>query len=770
YIYNPKVEERYSFVLQLMYEQGFISLEELEDGLAIDLKTKLNPGKFYNDNIDNFFVETCQNQVIEDLVEQKGISVEQANNLLLTSGFTIHSTLIEEEQQFLQRQYMEEGSEEFFNAALTSSLSQFQAYHDLYDDGIMGEDTWQLLIDRGYFPTSINRLQLSQGDEHRYVADIKRAVASEGFAPIHPWISYLSPTFSYGRIVLSDGYLYDYKSSFDQSSNFLLPIDYFYQTDEGDIRVPDNGLLMFQETEGGYIYLGLGDMYHFGNNPQTREYKYDGKYTLPYFLLFENGSLTIPNDYLAISNDELVISRSAFDDDVIFINDFGELAVSNEYVLKSTMPVVQPQSASAIIDESTGHLKAIFGGRGVLGHQLLNRALTPAQTGSAIKPLAVYGPGIDSGILTAAETALDKPSYQFNTASNEPWPVNFSGTYEGPMTVRRALTISQNVPAVTFASMIGYELIADYLEANGITTIVREGAYNDLGPSALALGGLTLGISPVEMASAYGTFGNEGVHMPWISYTHVEDDEGNIILDNRNHQGNRVFSPEANYIMTDLLNDVVTKTSFEAIIGGGIPVIGKTGTTGARKANTDAWFVGVTPYLSCSIWVGTDRNVSLTEGSWYVAQYWGKMMKDYHANLPSAYFAPKPDGVGWLTVDARSGKLPGPYSKNTITELFILGTAPTEVDDSYEAHIVCKVSGKAPTEYCEETEEEIFLKKEYAVTEADKAQVFDPDDQCEICEKEAKEKKAEEEAEREEAEREEAEKEEAETEGNENGG
>ena len=740
YIYNPNIEERYTFVLKLMYEQGFINEQEYNAGLATDLKTKLNPGKFYNDSINNFFVETCQNQVLEDLMEQKGISLEQANNLLLTSGYTIHSTLIASEQQFLQRQYMEEGSEEYFNSALTSSLSQFQSNEGLYDDGVMNDETWQLLIDKGYFPSSISRAELAEGEENRYIPDLKKALAQEGYAAIHPWISYLDPTFSYGRIVLSDGYLYDYKSSFDEEKNFLLPPDYFYQTEDGDVRVPDNGLLKFQETEGGYVYLGLGDMYHYGSNPQDRDYKFDGIYTIPYFLLFENGSLAIPNDYLAVSGEELIISRSAFDDDVIFINEYGELAVSEKYVYTTDMPVVQPQSASSIIDESTGHLKAIFGGRGVIGRYLFNRATSPTQVGSSIKPIAVYGPGIDSGILTAATVAMDKPSYQFNPGSSEPWPVNFDNSYNGPMTVRKSIIASQNVPAVTYGSMIGVDLMADYLEANGISTLEKEGSYNDLNYSALCLGALTYGISPVEMASAYGTFGNEGVHMPWISYTHVEDDKGNIILDNRDQEGNRVFSVEANYIMTDLLNDVVTKYAYEAIIGGGIPVIGKTGTTGARKANTDTWFVGVTPYVACSVWVGTDRNISLTEGSYYAASYWGNIMKNYHYDLPSRYFAAQPDGVGWLTVDARSGKLPGLYSKNTITELFILGTAPSEVDNSYEMHLVCKKSGKAPTEFCEETEEKVFLKKEFAITESDRDQVFDPEDECEICELEAKEK------------------------------
>ncbi|NLY73129.1 MAG: hypothetical protein GX079_05505 [Tissierellia bacterium] len=744
YVYNPYIEHRYQFILELMLEQGYINEAQYQVGMETNPKDKLNPGKFYNDNISSFFVETVQNQVIEDMVNEKGISVEQANNLLLTSGYTIHSTLVEGEQQFLQRQYMEEGSSEYFNSGLTSTLSQFQRYHDIYDDGVLGEESWNILIEKGYFSSSISKPILSEGDEHRYIADVKKALAQEGFAINHPWISDVRPTFSNGRIVLSDGYLYDYKASFDSEKNFLLPSYYFYQTESGDIRIEKNGLLKFQKTDSGYIYLGLGDMYHFGTNPQDRDYKYDGTYQLNYFLLFENGSLSFPNDYLSVSDEELVIDSAAFDDGVIWLNEYDELVIDAQYVNTSTMPSVQPQSAAVMIDEYTGQLKAIFGGRGVIGRYLYNRATSPHQTGSSIKPIAIYGPGIDSGRITAATVAIDKPSYEFNPSSNEPWPVNFDGQFHGPMTVRNAIRISQNVPAVTFGSMIGVDIMADYLEANGITSLEREGSYNDMNLSSLCLGALTYGISPIEMASAYGTFGNEGVHMPWIAYTYVEDDKGNIILDRRDDGGTRVFSEEANYIMTDLLNDVVTNFADPAIIGGGIPVIGKTGTTGATRENTDAWFVGVTPYVATSVWVGTDRNISLQEGSFQVAAFWGHMMKSYHSDLPSRSFAEKPDGVGWITVDARSGKLPGKYTKSTITELYILGTAPSEVDDSYELHEVCAESGKAPTEFCKDLVEEVFLKASHAFTASDRAQVFDPDDTCDIHTEEEKEEEEEE--------------------------
>ena len=747
YVYNPNIEERYKYVLSLMKDQKFITEEEYNTGIATDLKTKLNPGKFYNENISNFFVETVQEQVVKDLMKAKEITRDQAYNLLLTGGYTIHSTLEEEEQQFLQRKFMEEGSFEYFNGSLESAITQFQNHHDIYADGVVGDDTWKVLIEKGYFTNAVLGKSLSVGSEDPLVAELKRAVTKEGFAAIHPYISSINPVFSGGRIELPSGdLLYDYKNLFDSEKNFLLPSDYFTVTEGGDAHIEKSGLVKFEQAGEDYIFVGLGDMYHYGTNTQDRENKNEGTYTLPYILLYESGSLPIPTKYLAISGDTLIIRRSAFDDGIVSVNEHGELVVQRKYVYMSDMPVVQPQSAAAIIDHHTGYLKAIFGGRGVTGRNLFNRATSPTQTGSAIKPLAVYGPGIDSQKFTAATVVIDEKRYDFNPGSNEPWPVNFEDHFRGPMSARAALRVSQNVPAVLFGEMNGYNMMADYLEKNGVTTLVREGDSNDLNAAALSLGSLTYGISPVEMASAYGTFGNEGFHVNWKSYTKVVDNQGNVVLDNEEAKGERVFSEQANYIMTDLLKDVVQNYAYEALIGGGHPVIGKTGTTGYRKQNTDTWFCGVTPYVSCSLWVGTDRNISLTEGSYYAATFWGRIMSDYHSDLEPKFFAEQPEGVVWRTVVERSGKLPAAgFSFGLRSELFITGTTPTQVDDSFVTMTVCKKSGLTPTKYCQETEERIFQKIYNSNTGKDElrdenGELFDPEKKCEECEKKAKEK------------------------------
>lgn len=757
YVYNSNIEERYKYVLALMKEQNYITEEQYNQGLAANLKDKLKPSRFYNENISNFYVETVEKQVITDLMREKNITQDQAYNLLLTGGYTIHSTLEVEQQQFLQRKYMEEGSFEYYNAALSSAVSQFQQYNDLSADGSVGDATWALLIQKGYFPNTVLGKSFTQGDEDPLIADLKRAMAKEGFAAIHPSISYINPQFSNGNILLPNGELiYDYKNSFDENHNFLLPGSYFTMTDGGEARIEQSGLLKFEEpNESGYVYIGLGDMYHYGTNSQTRDNKFDGTYTLPYILLYENGSINIPSEHLAVSGNELIIRKSAFDQGIASVNDYGELVIQGKYVFTSDMPVVQPQSASAIIDQHTGHLKAIFGGRGVTGRNLFNRATSPAQTGSAIKPIAIYGPGIDSQKLTAATVVEDKKSYQYNPSSNEAWPVNFDGQFRGAMSLRSALRISQNVPAVKFGEIVGFETMADYLEKNGITTIVRQGDSNDLNYAALCLGALTYGISPVEMASAYGTFGNEGVRVPWRSYTKVVDSQGNIILDNTEPKGVRVFSEQANYIMTDLLNDVVQNFATDAIIGGGHPVIGKTGTTGNRNQNTDAWFCGVTPNVACSVWVGTDRNISLTEGSFNVASFWSQIMRDYHSGLESSSFAGKPEGVEWRTIVTSSGKLPvSGLTFGVRNELFITGTAPTQYDDSFVTYTVCKKSGLTPTEFCKETEERTFQRVidpytgTYYLVDENGAK-FDPEKKCEECEKEEKELKEKEQKEKE---------------------
>ena len=268
---------------------------------------------------------------------------------------------------------------------------------------------------------------------------------------------------------------------------------------------------------------------------------------------------------------------------------------------------VQPQSAMVIIDDSTGQIKALIGGRMSDGQKLFNRALSPRQPGSAMKPLAAYTAALDLG-MTAGTVVDDVPTYLNIHAPNTPWPRNHytSIGYYGLMTMREALKVSSNVGAVRFAEMLSQyddrpqaKVMFDYMERMGITSLVhandpviRNGqAFNDENYS-MVLGGMTRGVSPLEMTNAFATFANQGVHTEPVTFTKVYDRRGNLILDKKPER-NRVVSEQVAFIMTDMLREAVTSgTGSRARLDQGnsqIPVAGKTGTTSDQK---DAWFVG----------------------------------------------------------------------------------------------------------------------------------------------------------------------------------
>jgi penicillin-binding protein 1A len=179
------------------------------------------------------------------------------------------------------------------------------------------------------------------------------------------------------------------------------------------------------------------------------------------------------------------------------------------------------------------------------------------------------------------------------------------------------------------------------LKKNGISTIVEEGDATDLNPAALGLGGMLRGISPLEMASAYGTFGNGGVHIDPTSYTKVEDSQGNVILES-NPDKTQTYNEGVAWIMTDILRTTVTRGIASSAAIGVQPVAGKTGTT---TDNVDAWFVGMTPQYAASCWIGNDVNIQLTRGSAAAAALWARVMRRECAGISYGSFGSPPDDV-----------------------------------------------------------------------------------------------------------------------------
>lgn len=299
----------------------------------------------------------------------------------------------------------------------------------------------------------------------------------------------------------------------------------------------------------------------------------------------------------------------------------------NNYVsYKDDKGIIQPQVALAAIEPKTGQIKAIIGGR---GQDKFNRAyLGIRQPGSSFKPF-VYATAMQNGF-TPASIVEDKEE-DFGGG----WrPHNSSGTEHGKVSFRTALSHSYNVSAVKIARDVGVEKIITTAENMGISTLVDNGKYNDTN-LAMALGGLTKGVNPIEMASAYAVFANNGLYVKPYSISKIVDRNGKVLYEHKPVKRDAI-SAKAAYLVTNMLQDVLVSGTGA---GGGIgrPAAGKTGTT---DNYIDAWFVGFTPDIATAVWVGDDHNKYYGRmfGGDAPLDIWQSFMINAHRPIPVHYF------------------------------------------------------------------------------------------------------------------------------------
>lgn len=364
--------------------------------------------------------------------------------------------------------------------------------------------------------------------------------------------------------------------------------------------------------------------------------------------------------------------------------------------------ILQPEAAAIIIENGTGEIKAVMGGRSEKVRRGLNRATQSLrQPGSTIKPLAVYAPALDNGYTVG--TVVDDAPVTFGNFS----PRNYSNSFKGLVTVREAIQHSLNVIAVKIVQDVGVERSMEYLKKFGITTMVTRNdnkVTNDESLSPLALGGVTRGVKPIEMAAAYSVFPNKGIYIKPISFTKILDNDGNVIFENRPYK-DKVLSEQVAYLMVDIMKGVVRGGTGGNAALSKQPVAGKTGTT---TTNKDAWFTGYSPYYTTSVWIGHDdpKPMSFTGGS-YPAKIWKAIMEEAHKNLKVKDFE-RPDGLVSVDICTISGKRPSelcaldPRGSTVRSELFIKGTEPA-ADNICDVHVIKDVdieTGKLATPYC----------------------------------------------------------------------
>lgn len=297
---------------------------------------------------------------------------------------------------------------------------------------------------------------------------------------------------------------------------------------------------------------------------------------------------------------------------------------------------VQVQSAVTVIDQSTGNIVAIHGGRGEKGPLDFNRAtMAHRQPGSSIKPLSAYSVALEKGLINYS-TVIDDTPFK-SDASGYTWPKNHNKLNEGLVTVSHAVKNSKNTIAVKVVDMLGTKTSYDFLaDKFRLSTIVPA----DMDYAPLALGGFTDGVTNRDMATAYSAIANNGVYNKSKTYTKVLDSAGNIVLDNTYASSEVILSEDTCAVMTKLLQEVVTSGTGTAItLRRKVDVAGKTGTTSDSK---DLYFCGYTPYYTAAVWVGYDKPKGLygftagqrrTTASTYL---WDTVMTAIHEDIIAA--------------------------------------------------------------------------------------------------------------------------------------
>ena len=573
YISNDASKNRRDLCLKLMLDQGYIKKSQFKQAYKKPLSDFINPTISSGANVNSYFSEYMIDQVASDLMKKYKISYNEAERMIYTGGLKIYSTLDSTAQAAIVKEF--------------NNPSNFPYLVGIRKDGSGN------IID------------------------------------------------SYGSIML-----YAYSNMFDSSGNFTLGTDECSVNKDGSVTIyRDKRLSIYTTKSNGQTDYSL---------EFKQSYFMDGStlYTYP------GGYINIPAKYKKLDKDNnLVISKEYFDKskDSVKVSDGTVTITPLAYSLPEK--VIQPQAAMAIVEVGTGQVKAMVGGRGTVGKRLYNRALSPRQPGSSIKPLGVYSaaiqksfdlqkdgktfPYVDYGhdtqgtkgygtYLTAASKIDDEPMH-FNGKS---WPKNAGGGYSGVVTMRKALQMSINVVAVKIQMQVGNQYCADLIKKFGITTLeTKNKDTNDLNTAALALGGMTHGVKPLEMAQAYATFPNGGVRQTSIAYTKVEDRDGKVILQSKSKKY-KVLDEGVAFIMTDMLKSVVNNGLGHPASLSKVAAGGKTGTT---SDSYDIWFDGFSPTYAAALWIGTDVNIQLSQMSSAAAALWGKIMRQIPNALKGQY-------------------------------------------------------------------------------------------------------------------------------------
>ena len=591
---NDTSKERRNLTLDLMLEQELITKAEHDEAYDVPVNDFIDPTLKTGSGNYSYFHEYLIDTIIADLMEQKEMSYEEAERTVYTGGLQIYSTLDSKAQNVI--------ADEFKDDANFPTISAI--WKQDYDGNILNNDGKIALYDyEDYFDEDDN-FRLSAENEEVVFHD-------DGSATIN-----------------SDHNLYIYETEVDGAIDYSIEFKDYY-------IIADDGVLF--SIQGGYVNI-------------PTEYKSsDG-----------NGNVIVSADFF---NDKNYASSFTRDGDDLVISETG-------YSLGRS--VRQPQAAMVIVEVGTGQVKAMVGGRQFKGERLLNRAIGTRQPGSSIKPLTVYGAALQKSYELEKEgkkweytdhkidrqgirgygdyiTVHSSVEDERTKINGKYWPKNANGGYSGTNNFRTAIQQSINTCAVKIMMQLTPEYAIKQLDKFGITTAVdteENDKVNDVNPAAMALGAMTQGVEPLQMALAYASFPGGGKLNSPICYTKILDRNGEVFLEGKSEE-TQALNEGVAWIMTDVLQSVVSRgIAWQAAIDD-VSVGGKTGTTNDQY---DIWFDGFTPSYAAALWIGTDQNVEMSTMSGPAAALWGKIMNQIPKAKEGEY-REQPDNVIYYSGD-----------------------------------------------------------------------------------------------------------------------
>ncbi|HHU31627.1 MAG TPA: PBP1A family penicillin-binding protein [Clostridia bacterium] len=393
------------------------------------------------------------------------------------------------------------------------------------------------------------------------------------------------------------------------------------------------------------------------------------------------------------------------------------------------------QSSMVVLNPHTGEIVGLIGGRDYTTQRGLNRATQMKRSpGSTIKPISVYAPALEKGYSPA--TVVDDVPVSFGNYK----PTNYDGRYRGLINLREAVKDSVNIPAVKMLNTIGVNTGFEYAKKMGLPLV--EGDKN----LSLALGGLTYGVSPLDLASAYGVLANKGLRVEPHAIIKIEDHNGNLLYEAK-PQKTEVLTEQSAYLMTDMLQTVVKSgTATRAQMNR--PVAGKTGTTQlpdkpefrGKRGNQDAWFAGYTPELVGVVWMGFDKTdakhyLPQVYGGRYPALIWKQVMEEALKDEPVKQFE-VPEGITYAQIDKKSGLLPSELTPSMyiIREVFAKQNLPKTTSDIWIEAEVCADSGQIPSPFCFNIVSGIFMQRPIPYTGTVKPEDADLELPTIVCE------------------------------------